>query len=73
MHETQILDNNIGNNDENIHGGEEPPNPSDHVVICHHTPDDLHQTQTLSLSQNAADAHLAQHEFDTEGRCATTD
>ena len=33
MHETQILDNNIGNNDENINGGEEPPNTSDHVVM----------------------------------------
>lgn len=33
MHETQILENNNGNNDENINGGEEPPNTSDHVAM----------------------------------------
>jgi hypothetical protein len=33
VHETQILENNNGNNDENINGGEQPPNASDHVAI----------------------------------------
>ncbi len=59
MHETQILENNNGNNDENINGGEEPHNTSGHIVIRHHAPDNPQQTQTLNLFQNAADAHLA--------------
>jgi hypothetical protein len=33
VHETQILENNNGNNDENINVGEEPPNTSAHVVM----------------------------------------
>ncbi len=33
MAETQILENNNGNNDENIIVGEEPPNTSGHVVM----------------------------------------
>ncbi len=73
MHETQILENNNGNNDENINGGEEPPNTSDHVVICYHALYNPQQTRPLSLFQKAADGHLAQRDFDTEGRCATTD
>jgi hypothetical protein len=63
-----IIGSNNGNDDDNTNG-EEPPNTPGDVVICHRAPGNPSQTQTLSLSQNAADAHLEQHEFDTEGPC----
>lgn len=59
-----------GNDDDNTNG-EEPPNTPGDVVICHRAPGNPEQSQTLSLSQNAADAHLEQHELDTEGPCRT--
>ena len=59
-------------NDDDDTNGEEPPNTPGDVVICHRAPGNPEQSQTLSLSQNAADAHLEQHEFDTEGPCPPT-
>ena len=41
------------------------------VVICHRPNGNPSQSQTLSLSQNAADSHLANHPFDTLGPCPT--
>ncbi len=41
------------------------------VVICHRPTGNPTQSQTLSLSQNAADSHLEHHPFDTTGPCPT--
>jgi len=41
------------------------------VVICHRASGNPEQSQTLSLSQNAANSHLANHPFDTTGPCPT--
>ena len=56
----------IKNNDENNVSNE----PGD-VVICHRPTGNPTQSQTLSLSQNAADSHLEHHPFDTLGPCST--
>jgi hypothetical protein len=40
-------------------------------VICHSATGNPAQSQTLSLSQNAANSHLANHPFDTTGPCPT--
>ena len=39
------------------------------VLICHRPTGNPQQSQTLSLSQNAADSHLAHHPFDETGAC----
>ncbi|CAN5453151.1 hypothetical protein BH18THE1_BH18THE1_14840 [soil metagenome] len=39
------------------------------VVICHVALGNPAQSQTLSLSQFAANSHLANHPFDTTGPC----
>jgi hypothetical protein len=39
------------------------------VLICHRPNGNPTQEQTLSLSQNSADSHLANHPFDTLGAC----
>src|SRR6186713_2578246 len=39
------------------------------VLICHRPTGNPQQSQTLSLSQNAANSHLANHPFDTNGAC----
>ena len=52
------------NNDENSVSDE----PGD-VVICHRAPGNPSQSQTLSLSPNAAASHLKNHPFDTLGSC----
>jgi UDP-N-acetyl-D-mannosaminuronate dehydrogenase len=41
------------------------------LVICHSATGNPAQSQTLSLSQNAANSHLANHPFDTTGPCPT--
>jgi hypothetical protein len=60
-----------GNQEINIGIGDDDDiiNEPGDVVICHRAPGNPTQSQTLSLSENAANAHLEQHEFDTEGPC----
>ena len=60
------------NGDDNVFGSVgEVSNEPGSVLICHRAPGNPSQEQTLSLSQNAANSHLANHPFDTTGACPT--
>ena len=48
---------------------EEVSNEPGDILICHRPTGNPTQEQTLSLSQDAADSHLANHPFDTLGAC----
>ena len=59
------------NGDDNVFGNNVSNEPGD-VLICHSATGNPNESQTLSLSQNAADSHLANHPFDTLGPCPAT-
>jgi hypothetical protein len=52
----------IGENDE-------VSNEPGDILLCHRPPGNEDQSQTLSLSQNAVDSHLANHPADELGAC----
>ena len=56
------------NGDDNVLGDNVSNEPGD-VLICHSATGNPEQSQTLSLSQNAANSHLANHPLDTTGPC----
>jgi hypothetical protein len=57
------------NGDDNVFGDDGVSNEPGDVVICHVALGNPTQSQTLSLSQNAANSHLANHPLDTTGAC----
>jgi hypothetical protein len=57
------------NGDDNVLGDDGVSNEPGDVVICHVALGSQPQSQTLSLSQNAANSHLANHPLDTTGPC----
>jgi hypothetical protein len=57
------------NGDDNVLGGDNVSNQPGDVVICHVALGNPTQSQTLSLSQNAANSHLVNHPLDTTGPC----
>ncbi len=59
------------NGDDNVLDEDEVSNEPGNVLICHRPTGNPTQSQTLALSQNAADSHLANHPFDTLGACPT--
>ena len=59
------------NGDDNVFDVDGVSNEPGDVVICHVALGNPTQSQTLSLSQNAADSHLANHPFDELGACPT--
>ena len=71
---TALSCNNLGlqvqsNSDGEEPNGEEPPNTPGDTTICHFSAQQGGQYQTLNLSENAAEAHLEQHELDHPGPC----
>ena len=59
------------NGDDNELGDNVSNEPGD-VLICHSATGNPNESVTLSLSQNAANSHLANHPFDTTGACPST-
>jgi hypothetical protein len=59
------------NGDDNVLDVDGVSNEPGDVLICHRPSGNPTQSQTLSLSQNAADSHIANHPFDTTGSCPT--
>ena len=57
------------NGDDNVLDNDGVSNEPGDVLICHSATGNPQQSQTLSLSQNAANSHLANHQFDTNGAC----
>ena len=57
------------NGDDNVLGEDNVSNEAGDVLICHRPNGNPTNSQTLSLSQNAANSHLANHPFDTNGAC----
>ena len=57
------------NGDDNVFDGDNVSNEPGDVLICHSATGNPGQSQTLSLSQNAANSHLANHPFDQNGPC----
>ena len=60
------------NGDDNVLDEDNVSNEPGDVLICHSATGNPDQSQTLSLSQNAANSHLANHPFDTNGPCPST-
>jgi hypothetical protein len=60
------------NGDDNVVlGDDNVSNEPGNVLICHRPTGNPTQSQTLALSQSAANSHLANHPFDTTGACPT--
>ena len=57
------------NGDDNVLDEDEVSNEPGNVLICHRPNGNPTNSQTLALSQNAANSHLANHPFDTNGAC----
>jgi hypothetical protein len=57
------------NGDDNIGSEDNVSNEPGDVLLCHRALGNPSQSVTLSLSQNAANSHLANHPFDTLGSC----
>jgi hypothetical protein len=57
------------NGDDNVIDEDDVSNEPGNVLICHSATGNPAQSQTLSLSQAAANSHLANHIFDENGPC----
>jgi hypothetical protein len=68
---TNVLTSPANGDDNVILGDDGVSNEPGNVLICHRPNGNPTQSQTLSLSQNAANSHLANHPFDTTGACPT--